>query len=92
MIKWMERKGIKPYCTNLIAQCGANARQLLSVPNLDPRLTRWVNDVATNLATVQVCQGAVTIAIDTSGFVTVAREFQNLCAFRGEYAALGLTP
>ncbi|WP_409192433.1 MBL fold metallo-hydrolase [Bradyrhizobium sp. RDM4] len=91
-IKWMERNNVKPYCTNLIPQCGANARQLLNVPNLDPRLNRWLNDVATNSAKVQVCQGDVTITVDTAGLISIDREVQNLCAYRGEFAAYGLHP
>ncbi len=91
-IKWMEANGVKPYCTNLIPQCGANTRHLLNAPSLDPRVRRWLNDVAVNLGAVQACQGDVTISIDTAGNVSVEREFQNLCPYRGDYAALGLVP
>jgi len=91
VIKWMEANGVKPYCTNLIPQCGANTRQLLNAPSLDPRLRRWMNDVASNLGAVQTCQGDVTINIDVTGKVWIEREFQNICLYRGEYAALGLT-
>lgn len=92
VIKWMETNSIKPYCTNLIPQCGANVRQLLNVPNIDPRLMRWANEVASNLGAVQPCQGDVTLTVDQAGIVTVTRELQNMCAFRGEFASLGLTP
>jgi beta-lactamase superfamily II metal-dependent hydrolase len=90
-ITWMERNGVKPYCTNLIPQCGANAQRLLNLPNLDARLGRWVRDVAANLDMVQPCQGNVSILIDNSGNTNVEREFQNACLYRGEYAGLGLT-
>lgn len=90
VIKWMEANRVKPYCTNLIPQCGANTRQLLNAPALDPRMRRWLNDVAANLGTVQACQGDITISIDPSGKVSVEREFRNLCPYRGDYAALRL--
>jgi len=92
VIKWMEKSGVKPYCTNLIPQCGANALKLLALPTLDPRLRRWVRDVAANAATVQPCQGDVSVLIDGAGNTSVSRQFNNACLYRGEYAALGLTP
>jgi beta-lactamase superfamily II metal-dependent hydrolase len=91
VIKWMEHHGVKPYCTNLIPQCGANARKLLTLPNLDPRLQRWVREVASNADTIQACQGDVSVVVRSSGEALVDREFKNACVYRGEYAALGLT-
>jgi hypothetical protein len=89
VIKWMEQHGVKPYCTNLIPQCGANARKLLALPNLEPRFQRWVREVA-NANTIQACQGDVSVVIDGTGGTFVDRQFNNACVYRGEYAALGL--
>lgn len=91
VIQWMEKSGVKPYCTNLIPQCGANAQRLLTLPTLDPRMRRWVRDVATNAAMVQPCQGDVSVLVDGAGNISVSRQFRNVCAYRGEYAAFGLS-
>jgi hypothetical protein len=91
VIGWMEKNGVKPYCTNLMPQCGANAQRLLSLPGLDPRLQRWVREVAANVSTVQPCQGDVSVLIDAAGSTSINRQFRNACVYRGEYAALGLT-
>ena len=90
-VAYAELKHRGRHCTNLIPQCGANAQRLLSLPNLDARLGRWVRDVAANLDMVQPCQGDVSVVIDSSGNTNVEREFQNACLYRGEYAGLGLT-
>lgn len=90
VIKWMENHAVKPYCTNLIPQCGANAQKLLTLPNLEPRLQRWVREVATSANKVQPCQGDVSIIIDAAGKIEIDREFKNACMYRGEYIALGL--
>jgi hypothetical protein len=91
VIKWMERNGVKPYCTNLIPQCGANAQRLLTLPTLDPRMQRWVREVVTNANTVQACQGDVAVMLDGAGRFDISREFKNACVYRGDYAALGLS-
>jgi beta-lactamase superfamily II metal-dependent hydrolase len=91
VIRWMEKNGVKPYCTNLIPQCGANAHKLLALPALDPRLRRWLQDVAMNAGIVQPCQGDVSITVDSGGRTHVIRQFDNACAYRGDYAALGLS-
>jgi beta-lactamase superfamily II metal-dependent hydrolase len=92
VIEWMERNGVKPYCTNLIPQCGANAQRLLNLPNLETRLGQWVRDVAASLGTVQPCQGDVSVAVDSFGNTNVTRQFANACLYRGEFAGLGLNP
>ncbi|WP_315721606.1 MULTISPECIES: MBL fold metallo-hydrolase [unclassified Bradyrhizobium] len=89
VIKWMEQHGVKPYCTNLIPQCGANAQKLVSLPNLDPRLQRWIREVATGVDTVQPCQGDVSIVVDEAGNTSLERQYKNACAYRGDYAAFG---
>jgi hypothetical protein len=86
----MERNGVKPYCTNLIPQCGANAQRLLRLPTLDPRTRRWVQEVAINVNSIQACQGDVAVVVDGVGNIAIDREFNNACVYRGDYAALGL--
>jgi len=63
VIEWLEKNSIKPYCTNLIPSCGANAQRLLILPNIEPQLARWIREVATTVE-VQACQGDIKICIE----------------------------
>ena len=84
VIEWLEKNSIKPYCTNLIPSCGANAQRLLILPNIEPQLARWIREVATTVE-VQACQGDIKICIEDSGNITVTPEYDHLCAYRGDY-------
>ncbi|WP_298254720.1 hypothetical protein [Bradyrhizobium sp.] len=86
-IQYLETCGIKPYCTNLMPVCGANAQQLLTLPGLDPPIARWVREVA-NIGTMQTCQGDIRVSIEDDGTFEVEPQIRNLCGFRGEFAAL----
>jgi beta-lactamase superfamily II metal-dependent hydrolase len=85
VIKWMERNGIQPYCTNLIPQCGANAQRLLTLPGIEPRMARWLREVASNSGNVQACQGDILVSVDADGNSSVSPQLKNACAFRGDF-------
>ncbi|MDO8400777.1 MAG: hypothetical protein Q7T45_23460 [Bradyrhizobium sp.] len=87
-IQFLEKSGIKPYCTNLMPICGANAQQLLALPGLDPRLARWIREVAKTPTSVQTCQGDIAVTIQSDGTFAVAPGVKNGCAFRGDFAHL----
>jgi beta-lactamase superfamily II metal-dependent hydrolase len=88
VIELLEQKQIKPYCTNLIPACGANAQTLLTLPAIDPQLARWIREVAHNAGQVQPCQGDIEIQIHSDGTFNVVPEFANLCGYRGDYLPL----
>ena len=83
----LESLGVMPYCTNLAIQCGANVRQLISDPSIDPELQKHLNLLASgpNLTKTQPCQGDITIEIDNDGKIAVTTEFDLPCPYRGGY-------
>ncbi len=88
VIEWLQTSGIKPYCTNLIPQCGAHIKKLNAIPNLDPVLANWVREMSISKNHQAVCQGDITISIGDTGAVTVTTEEKNFCAYRGDYKGL----
>jgi beta-lactamase superfamily II metal-dependent hydrolase len=84
VIQLLKERKIDPYCTNLIPACGANVRQLLTLPQLEPALARWVREVASNTRP-QVCQGDITIRIFEDGRLEVEPEHRHACGFRGDF-------
>lgn len=88
VIKWLQTHSIEPYCTNLMPACGANTVKLLTLPNIDPELARWVREVSSNVKQVQTCQGDIRIEINHAGAFDVIPEVKNVCAFRGDYDLL----
>jgi beta-lactamase superfamily II metal-dependent hydrolase len=87
VIKFLEQNQIRPYCTNLIPACGANAQRLLLLP-CEPNLARWLREVAENQGQVQVCQGDVTVRVSRDGNFDVIPQHANACDFRGDYRSL----
>jgi hypothetical protein len=85
VIRLLEDRKIDPYCTNLIAVCGANIQNLMSMPNLDPELARWVREVCSNSLRSQPCQGDVTVKIGDDAQLSVSTEHANACGFRGDF-------
>jgi beta-lactamase superfamily II metal-dependent hydrolase len=88
VIETLEEKGIEPYCTNLIPKCGANVRQLINVGGIDPELGRFINYYQGGSARVQPCQGDITVTIGDNGAVSVRRQFELPCGFRGDFEKL----
>ena len=85
----ISRKGIKPYCTNLARSCGAIARDLVTNPELDPVLNRFLNSAAeTSESKNQPCQGDILVSIDGSGQIKVDTQFNHPCPYRGGYDSL----
>lgn len=84
-------RGIKPYCTNLSEICGTTCRLRndASLNDLEPSLRRFVQSVAANRTKSTPCQGDISYRISEAGEVSVSRQFENACPFRGDY--LGVT-
>ncbi|QDI79220.1 hypothetical protein E8E01_01650 [Methylorubrum populi] len=80
-IIWMKENNIDPYCTNLIAECGANVQKVYTLSGLDKEFARNLREAAKNTGIQQVCQGNVTITID-DGNLSVTPEHNNFCPFR----------
>jgi competence protein ComEC len=93
VLSWLQTQGIAPYCTGLSKACGSGKRcQLAAAPELDPALEFFVTTSMTDesrLGTSQ-CQGDITVQIDPNGRINVQRQYNALCAFRGDYERLGL--
>jgi len=92
VIKNLERRGIHPYCTNLIPTCGAKVTELVSKGGVDPELAKWVQQLADPHYRIQPCQGDLTISIHPESGVTVTREFLHPCGFRGDFSSLFSLP
>ena len=88
VIEWLEYNNVRPYCTNLIPACGANAMRLLTLVQCEPQLARWVREVADNPGQMQACQGDITVRIKDDGTLDVTPEHANACGFRGDYDRL----
>jgi beta-lactamase superfamily II metal-dependent hydrolase len=86
----LHARGIKPYCTNLAKVCGANIDSMFTAKDASPEAVRWINmhrpDVAD--AVRRPCQGDVCVSIQSSGEIVVTRQFENACAYRGDYDLL----
>ena len=86
LIQELSSRDIAPYCTNLMTICGARVRQMVAARNLDPELAKWINQLVSSPRVIQPCQGNVSISIDSNGEVSVEREFNNPCGFRGDFS------
>ncbi len=79
----LEERDIKPYCTNLATQCGANIHSMLVVPDLDPVLRRYLASYSEPVGTaIQPCQGDIEIRIDGDGKLSVTPQFNHACPYR----------
>jgi beta-lactamase superfamily II metal-dependent hydrolase len=87
VIEWLESNSVKPFCTNLIPSCGANAQRLLVLPDVEPQLARWIREVAVTAET-QACQGNIKVSIAENGDLSVTPEYAHPCAYRGDFLAL----
>lgn len=89
VIKDLAARDVLPYCTNLAAICSSGEiRDVISTSSLDAALVRFLNTVSSDTARSSPCQGDITVEIDNSGQVSVLRQYQNLCPFRGEFPTL----
>lgn len=79
------RRGIRPYCTNLAKRCGSNIQSLVSDPNTDPALLRFINATVDDESHVQPCQGDIVLEFEPGKAMTVSTQHKLLCGFRGEY-------
>jgi len=88
VVRHLVKKNVKPYCTNLATECGANVVSLRSIPELDPALARLINSISADSDVIQPCQGDITITIDDAGKVSMSTQYKMPCAFRGDYSHL----
>jgi hypothetical protein len=88
VIRNLEKYHIEPYCTNLIPTCGANVRQLINVRGVDPELGKFINFFQGSGNRTQPCQGDITVTVGDDGTISIAKQFQHPCGFRGEFEAL----
>jgi hypothetical protein len=84
----LEKLGIEPYCTNLIPKCGANIKQLIDTRGIDPELGRFVNYYQGGSGRIQPCQGDIMVTVDQQGRISVQRQFDHPCGFRGDFQKL----
>lgn len=87
VLRALEERGIKPYCTNLHPACGANVERLVQHRGIDPVLAKYINELSVR-PTPQPCQGDITFTINDDGTYQVTRERNMPCGFRGEFADL----
>lgn len=79
----LEERNIKPYCTNLATQCGANIHTMLTVPDLDPVLRRYLASYSEPAgAAIQPCQGDIEVRIDVGAEIKVIPQFNHACPYR----------
>jgi hypothetical protein len=88
VIGWVSNHEIHPYCTNLMASCGATIARLNPLPAVDEELARLVREAAKDPVQIQVCQGDVAVTIDDEGKYTVTPEYNHFCAYRKGSALL----
>jgi beta-lactamase superfamily II metal-dependent hydrolase len=92
VLEALRKRSVKPYCTNLSVVCGNNVQDLISGPGLSPELARLLNSGevrARNWGGGQPCQGNICVEIPPKGQFVVTRQFNNACAFRGDFDFLG---
>lgn len=88
VLKALLDRSIKPYCTNLSTVCGGNIRQLVTTSAVSPDVARMLNFAGARQpggVTLQPCQGNICLNIPQSGPMTVDRQFNNACAYRGDF-------
>jgi beta-lactamase superfamily II metal-dependent hydrolase len=85
-LKALHSRGILPYCTNLAKICGGNVRRMFVGPGIAADVAKWINAHDPNLsdATRPACQGDICVAVRPDGELTVTRQHNNACAYRGD--------
>jgi beta-lactamase superfamily II metal-dependent hydrolase len=87
VLKALQSRAILPYCTNLSIACGNNVRQMVTSSTIAPEVVKMLNiaGVGTRTSiTRQACQGNICVLIPPAGKVSVQRQFNNACAYRGD--------
>ena len=85
----LEKEGIKPYCTNLTPMCGANVTEIKTLPaNIEPKLAKWIKELSPDASVIQPCQGNITFTIKPHQDISIQRQFNAPCKFRGEFSKL----
>lgn len=87
VLQALEKRGVKPYCTNLHSNCGANVHKLINASGLDPLLGKYLNQLSVE-APPQPCQGDITFTIFDDGTYDIDRELKVPCGYRGEFDGL----
>ena len=89
VITILEKEGIKPYCTNLMPVCGANVIEFQKIPaEVDPKLAKRIKELSFDTKTIQPCQGNLTFIIQPNADISIERQFNTPCKFRGELSKL----
>lgn len=87
----LREKNVLPFCTNLSRVCsGAVPMASVSSHTVDEVLVRFVSSVAEPTSRPATCQGDITLTIDDTGRMTIDREFEVACPFRGELSFAGV--
>lgn len=91
VLKHLGRKKIRPFCTNLSRVCSsAQPTPNVSCHGVEKVLERFVASAAIATSKPATCQGDVCVTIDPDGAISVARQFEVPCAFRGELDFLAI--
>lgn len=82
----LKDNNIEPYCTNLSKFCGKIIKDLSPLPNVAPDLARFIRMMQIpSDKTYQPCQGDISISINNHGSITIERQYNHPCAFRGDF-------
>lgn len=78
-------RGIRPFCTSLSKVCSpAQPVPNVACHGVEQVLERFVASAAIPTSRPATCQGDICVSISSDGTVTVERQFNVPCAFRGE--------
>lgn len=84
VLQELQKRGIKPYCTNLHKSCGANVHHLLDTAGVVPLLGKYINQMSMDGPQKEVCQGNIIFTIEDNGDHHIDRETRVPCDLRGE--------
>ena len=89
VLRSLEERGIKPYCTNVAPICTGRIKTYIDsidLSGLEPEFQKWISTLAVDTEPSKPCQGNVSVTIDPSGAVSVDQQIKTPCPFRGEVA------
>lgn len=86
VLRDLEASKIAPYCTNLSVDCGAKFREVISGPELSPRLLRFLSTIQEpSQYDKKPCQGDIHLSILATGDIKIYPEFDNACPYRHNF-------
>ncbi|WP_368865115.1 ComEC/Rec2 family competence protein [Stenotrophomonas maltophilia] len=85
VLRHIGARGVRPFCTNLSKVCSpAQPVPNVACHGVEQVLERFVASAAIPTSRPATCQGDICVSISTDGSVSVDRQFNVACAFRGE--------